>query len=392
MTVASRFVPTVRGRDTVRWGSSRTGSPVRASVAASLAAALTWSCGGGSDEGTPGSRVGAGETDETVECDWRSEASSDVAREPPCDLEFVEVVRLEGEIDGVSPREPVRVLRDGTYVTGTYFPGEVALWGPDGRLIDVIGRGPGEGPGEFGHPGDFAQTAEDEFLVFSGQRTVHAYSTKGEYRRSVTLPSGTAVGAAYGPTAVTRVRVEDGYEGLLISRDGVRSFGLLSERAGVGILLAAAVEVGVWSAESDRYLLRRHALPEGNVAASIQRKPDWLTGEGGAAGYWTWGLYGLHADSRGLVWTLIAVRDDDAPPGAVPYASDIVEQYVLDARYSDRIIEALTPDGDLVASAAFDGMLEAAMPIGRDLWFRRSTDLLPAVVVLEARLTSRRDD
>ena len=45
----------------------------------------------------------------------------------------------EGSVDGVAPNFPVHVLRDGTYLTDTYSPGKLALWGPDGQLLKVLG-------------------------------------------------------------------------------------------------------------------------------------------------------------------------------------------------------------------------------------------------------------
>lgn len=52
-------------------------------------------------------------------CEWLSASRPMAADAPQCGLEFREVVRLEGSIDGTIPDAPIRALRDGTYISGT---------------------------------------------------------------------------------------------------------------------------------------------------------------------------------------------------------------------------------------------------------------------------------
>ena len=133
------------------------------------------------------------------ECDWRATPAPSDPNLPLCDLDFREIARLEGSIEGVAPDAPVQVLRDGTYVTGTYSRGRIAHWGPDGQLLNVFGTGPGEGPGEFDYATEFAQASDDEFLVSTWPQLVHKYSMAEGFVRSFRLATfgGVSGAAAY---------------------------------------------------------------------------------------------------------------------------------------------------------------------------------------------------
>lgn len=318
------------------------------------------------------------------ECEWETAPASDDVLAPLCNVEFREIVRLQGDVDGVAPHEPIRPLKDGRFLTATYSPGEVALWAPDGELVGVMGRGPGEGPGEFDYPTGLAQTTEDEFVLFSGIQTVHVYSTNGDFRRSLRIPatSGVGDGATFGDVVITSAGSVEGEQAYVLQGDSVRAFGV---RVDAMLVLAANESTGVWSAENDRYVLRRHLWPSGIVRDSVARNPGWFPGTKDAPG----SLYGLQADSHGLIWVLISAADADAPSGRIPFVDDPEEQYAIDVKYLDSVIEAFTPDGRLVVSVRYDSVRESAYPIGRDLWYRRIGDLLPAMVILRAELTRR---
>lgn len=324
-----------------------------------------------------------------VACQWASTAPRvGEDRIAACDLEFREVLRLEGQLDGVAPHEPIAVLGDGRYVTGTYSPGKMAVWGPDGGLRKIIGRGPGEGPGEFEHPSDLVQITEDELVVFTGHRLVHVYSTDGRFRRSLRFPSagGAARGVGHDDVAISWAGSEGVRQGFLLQGASVRAFSGVQGRLQADLSVAAAADIGVWSAESDRYVLRRHRWPDGVVVDSIVRNPDWFHGPDGLPA----NLYKLQSDGRGLIWAVMGVADANAPSGPVPAGGDPEEYRDITDRYFDHVVEAVTPSGRLVASARFDGWRDTAYPIGRDLWYRRSEDLVPAMVILKAELTMRR--
>lgn len=257
--------------------------------------------------------------------------------------------------------------------------------------MDMIGRGAGEGPGEFDFASGLAEVAEGELLIRTGQPIVHGYTTGGRFLRSFRLPSQGAAGwaVAYGGTTIMTVPTPAGWQGLLLSGDGLREFGLRGRR-GPSLFVAAAEDVGVWSAESDRYVLRRHGFPGGAVVDSLVVARDWLPGPSGNPG----GLSGLHADGRGLIWITAGARDPDAPsdnwlPTEEEGPIEDLEAFVADShRFQDTVIEAFTPDGRLVVSARFDSYREAGTPMRGNIWYRETEDGL-AIVVLEAVLTER---
>ena len=341
------------------------------------------------DAGT--TSASSGETPPAEECNWLTASEPTDADEPFCDLEFREVTRLE-DVDSITPYPPVMVLHDGRYVTATYSPGKVALWSPEGVLVDVIGKGAGEGPGEFDYAMGLTQVAEDELLVLTGLPIVHRYTTGGRFVRSSRLPTNGGAGSAvtYGGIAITtayRGGVERGY---LLTDDSVRAFGLRGRRGSM-LLLAAAEDVGIWSAEHDRYVLRRHAFPSGSVEDSLVVARDWFPGPKGNPGH----LSRLHADGRGLIWTVANAPDPDAPSdnwlprGEEQPIEDMEEHLAHSVRFTDTVIEAFAPDGRLVVSARFDSYGEAATPIMHgNIWYRQTEDML-AIIVLEAVLTER---
>ena len=327
------------------------------------------------------------------ECDWRREPDPADRDEPVCDLEFREVVRLEGDIDGVIPVYVIMALTDGRYVTATYSLGKLALWAPDGQLLEVIGNGPGEGPGEFDYPSGFVQVAEDEFLVLMGLPTIHKYSTAGRFLRSFQLPAGGGAlwAVTHGGAAITSAGTPDGERGFLLEGDSIRVLDIHGRA--VLLHLAAADDVGIWSAESDRYVLRRHALPSGVVTDSLMPARDWFPGPRENEAHLSW----IHAGGRGLIWTVVEVADPDAPPGSLPTwdiggpeEEPIDEEALLASaiKTRDTVVEAFTPDGRLVASVRFDSFRDAAIPMRGNLWYRMTEDMM-TLVVLEAVLTQR---
>lgn len=323
----------------------------------------------------------------TDECDWPS-APAPAADAPLCDLEFREIVRLAGSVEGVAPDAPVQVLRDGTYVTGTYSRGRIALWRPDGQLLNVLGTGPGEGPGEFDHASDFAQVSDDEFLVFTGLQLVHKYSMTEGFVRSFRLPTfgGVSGAAVYGDEVVVAALDVDGNRGFRVRGDSVQPQEVL-EPTGALLLLAAVEGVGVWSANTGRFVLRRHAWPGGAVVDSLVPNRDWFRGREG----WEAFLYGLQADGRGLIWVAGMAPDPDAPPRRpaagveVPITEEDEDKAI---RYTDFVIDAFTPDGRLVTSVRFDTLEETPRPMPGGLWFRPTEDGL-SLIILEALLVRR---
>ena len=346
-------------------------------VAALLAVAAATGC-------HPDDEMLSRSTEEDVpakECDWRSTPAADDPIVPLCAIDFREIARLEGSVEGVAPDAPVQVFRDGTYVTGTYSRGRIALWEPDGQLRTILGTGPGEGPGEFDYATEFAQASDDEFFVFTGL-LVHKYSMAEGFVRSFRLPTfgGVSGAVAYEDVVIVAAGDFDRHRGFQILGDSVQPQGVLAP-TGAWLLLAAVEGVGVWSATSDRYVLRRHMWPGGTVVDSLVVNRDWFRGPEG----WDALLYGLQADIRGLIWAAGVAPDPDAPPRRpagveVPTTEEDEAETI---RYTDFVIDAFTPDGRLVASVRFDTLEEAPRPMSGGLWFRPTEDEL-SVVILEA--------
>lgn len=319
------------------------------------------------------------------ECEWRSAPQLRDVDEPLCDIEFREVVRLEGDLGGVIPIFPVTVLMDGRYLTATYSHGQLAFWAPDGEFLDVVGNGPGEGPGEFDYALDYAQVAEDEFVVLTGLPTVHWYSITGRFLRSVLLPAiGAGSAVTYDGAVIAPIRTRVGGRGVVLRDDGIREIGLHG-RLWSPTLLAAADDIGLWSADHDRYVFRRHSWPSGAVGDSLVPARAWFPGpEGNEAA-----LGRLHADGRGLIWTFVGVADPGAPSNPRRMDEEFYDPEEFEARadeYRDIVIEALAPDGRLVASIRFDSPPDAPEPAYGNIWVRQTEDEL-TLVILEAVLT-----
>ena len=325
-------------------------------------------------------------------CEWLSASEPAAADARICALAFREVVRLAGNVDGTIPNAPVRAFPDGTYLTGTYSRGKLALWGPDGELLDVLGRGPGNGPGEFDYvTGLVVPTSGDAFLVFGRPPLIHEYSRGEGFVRSLRLPAYGSVssGVAYGDQMILSVAADEGWEAYRIDGNSIQAMGLQLGSEEVFSMLTAAEDVGVWSANTDRYVLRKHLWPDGTMADSLVMSRDWFSGPGGSETI----LYRLHADGHGLIWVAANVPDPDAPR---PRHDDIdvpivdIEETSADAiGYTEYVIEALTPDSRLVASARFDSFEDAPEPVEGNLWYRPTPDRL-SIVILEALLTERR--
>ena len=324
------------------------------------------------------------------ECEWRSAPVPEDMHAPLCDLGFREVTRLGGDMDGVIPVDPVMVLRDGRYATSTYSRGEIALWAPDGRFLDVLGNGPGQGPGEFGWASSLAQVEDEELLVFTGRAIVHRYSTRGRFLRSVPLTTigGAGWAVTYGGAAITSTRTLDGIRGIQLRGDSTRELGILGRPESI-VLLAAAEDIGVWSAEIDRYVLRRHVMPSAAVEDSLVPARDWFPGPEGNETLLSY----LHADGRGLIWTFVRVADPDAPTRRRPadremFGEDIEELMAVADRFGDTVIEAFAPDGKLVASVRIDSAWDAPRPIHGNIWYRPARDMV-SLIILEAVLMGR---
>lgn len=360
--------------------------PVKTLGAAGLFLAIATGC---QPDSAPAARSAGPSASEG--CEWFDAPEPAAADVPICGLEFREVVRLEGSIDGTIPNAPVRALRDGTFMTGTYSRGRIALWGRDGALLDVLGKGPGEGPGEFDYVTDLVQSSDGAFVVFGSSPLVHEYSTTEGFVRSFRLPLHGSVssGVAYGNQVILAVSAGEGWQAYRVDGDKIQAMDVPLVSGDAWPMLAAAEDVGLWSAGTDRYVLRRHDWPRGTMVDSLVLSRDWISGDRGSEVL----IYRVHADGRGLIWAAAQVPNPDAPrrPPAELDAPVVLheEGQPGTSGYHNFDIEALTPDGRLVASVRFDSLDDAPHPVAGNLWYRPSPNRL-SIVILEAVLAERR--
>ena len=242
----------------------------------------------------------------------------------------------------------------------------------------------------------FARSGDDEFWISTGSQVMQWYSASGRFLGSVRVFPHGGVGkggvATYGNAVIaTAPAFGGGATGFALHGDSVRSLGVFGAAGEPLIFLAAAEDLGIWSAPYDRYVLRRHFWPTGAVSDSIVIAREWFPGPADNPA----NVFGLHA-GEGLLWALTAPADPDAPDESlvmseVESAAANYDVSAILARqdiFRDNVIEAFTPDGQLVASIRFDTFRETPQPIHGDLWFRITDDEL-SIVILEARLIPR---
>ena len=186
---------------------------------------------------------------------------------------------------------------------------------------------------------------------------------------------------------ILSVAADEGWQAYRIDGDSIQAMGLRLGSGGAFSMLTVAEDVGVWSANIDRYVLRRHLWAGGTMADSLVLSREWLSGAGESETI----FYRLHADGHGLIWVAANVPHPDAPHHEDDTPIVRLEEASGDAiEYPNYVmIEALTPGGRLVASARFDSLEDAPDPVEGSLWYRRTPDML-SIVILEAFLTEFR--
>ena len=316
--------------------------------------------------------------------------------EPICDIVLREVARLGGRLDGTLARRPVALVPDGRYLTATYQPGEVAVWSPTGDLEMVLGRGPGEGPGEFGGISNLLVDGTGIVWVLA-QGKGHRYKLDGEYVGFLRLPPGAGqVGAGLTDDRVVLTGItREGWVQLTIAGpDGFEEFGPPTVSPGVYVQLMAAGP-DVWSTEDMYYEVRHHDLDTGEIDFRVRREADWFpepsrqrieTGVNLAEPRGS--LAQFTVDPRGLIWTR------PAHVGANPQARGAGERPVDRENRPpiDRRLEVFTPDGRLVASKLLDPEDPLIRAIGGNRWYFREDDDLQTIVIVEPVLVARGSD
>lgn len=296
----------------------------------------------------------------------------------PCAIAFEPVQTISGSLlNGTLPRPPITVAPGGRWLTATYEDGEVAVWSPSGKLERLIGRGPGEGPGEFGRVRELiVDSLAGTIHVFPQERRVVVYSLDGDYLDWMPLPTY--------PTPV--VRLSDGTLAMsgtrgsskiwLMIGDSVFETGPAARISMPGELRAG--DEGVWTAEAPWYQFDHHMLPSGQVDWSIRREVDWFPKLSDEEGREMPGplLLGFTIDSeRRLVFSRVElVKDPDAPSSPIPARVPLAERDEVFGRYYDGVVEAFTLDGELVASTRLDDWWHMPRPIEGgapgNFWYR----------------------
>ena len=306
--------------------------------------------------------------------------------EPICRLGFRVVTELVGELDGYAPRPPIAISPSGEFVTRTYQPGLLAVWGADGGFQRVIGRGPGSGPGEFSLVRTI-RVNDGVVTVYDGQRRVHRYGLGGDYIDSVRLPvRGRATLLSDGGVVMST----SGIETLTLVRGGESSSLGLPRTLPRQSSIVVSHGDRLWEAEYHRYSIREVAS-DGDGFITIRRDAPWFiepSSESLKSGAYN-RVQQFTFDSLGTVWVRAHTLDVDGRPLPDMEAEQPVNikpeewQYYFDGR-----IEAISMDGKLIASELFNNPFDAPIPITSARWYLHDEDDL-SVTILEPVLFER---
>ena len=295
--------------------------------------------------------------------------------EAACSVEFQTLVTLQGQLDGVAPKPPVVRGPDGHYLSGTAAEGQFAVWDSAGALVRTVGRGPGEGPGEFRFVNGLTMLDDSLVLVTTGLQNWHVYSVDGDFAgttrsettggvgQAVVTESGSVFGAAYDQTY-----------GVFFESSGeqITRIRLPEERRMTPLWTYHEEEA--WYAWYDDYSLR--AL--GREGALVRDNPWIERGSSERAN-----LFMMAVDSESRIWVLASIPDPDAPEGLMPPANSMTEIVELTRVYRDTLLEALSADGRLLVSMRFDGYYDHPKPMLGGGWYTESDDALPVISIVE---------
>lgn len=285
----------------------------------------------------------------------------------PCDLRRSLLLTIGDSAGAGYVGDPTALVRleNGTWVLADRFDQDrLKVFGADGSFARAVGRR-GQGPGEFqvvqfvtALPGDSIEVfdlGQARFTVFTGSWDVaRVQRVRQAGPEMLRFPDGSRVFAG-------RINLPEqiGLPLHHLSADGehVASFGaepIIGEVSNRDLFyrqLAMAGSDRLWAAPLVRYRLEQWTL-EGNSVDVLERAPEWFppqqefeaTPSGGQPP--TPGLFGLHQDSSGYLWTSVAVPDADwssgLGTGRDPWGRTVKVPTDMSALF-DTVVEVIDP-------------------------------------------------
>ena len=306
-----------------------------------------------------------------------------------CRIELEHITRITDADDpGILPPEIIwlQETEAGTFVSASLDMTQIAEFGPDGRLIGVIGRA-GQGPGEF---------ARLVTLIPGSGDTLFA-PDKGQGRITVFGPDSVRAGTLPMPFLPPDLVMPDGsfllaqqigrketigYPMHVVDREGrvVRSFGTDEPqyRPDLDDILTRNVAPGrdgtVWAMAPARYILERWDPSTGEQLQSTRIRSEWfresIEPDTDETVRPPPRVEGLWEDENGLVWTIVSDADVDwePPAGANEHRPFDLQEY---NGVFDWVIEVVDPgSGRVLASRRFS----------ETLWYRPPSRILVSPV------------
>ena len=305
-----------------------------------------------------------------------------------CRIELEHIARITDADDpGILPTYVIWIQETeaGTLVSASRDMTQIAEFGPDGRLVGVIGRS-GQGPGELLRLRTvIAGSGDTLFAPDFGQGRISMFGPDRTLAGTLPMPFPPDLVMPDGSFLVTWQigRSETiGYPMHVVDREGrvVRSFGTDEPqyRPDLDHILTRKVALGrdgtVWAMAPARYILERWDPSTGERLQSTRIPSDWFresiepyTDETVrppplVAGLWE--------DEDGLVWTIVRDADVDWEPS--PRAN---EERSIDLqernRLYDWVIEVVDPGSERVL---------ASRRFSETLWYRPPSRILVSPV------------
>ncbi len=265
-------------------------------------------------------------------------------------------------------------------MSATYEPGRIALWDTRGRLVREIGRGAGEGPGEFSIPRDLEFTEDGRILVAQSNRILE-YDTSGEFLGQRTFDRG----------VLSIEEVSPGRLALIVSRTGlvlvddVTSI-TVPEATGAHDLVAklAVAPRGIAVSQGPEYEVRTFDLRSGELVNEWKRQPPWFlnsSAEELQRGGFRSRIDQFTVDDEGRTWLGVWAPDSQDALERSREESGPIDPNASVAETWDYWIEAVAPSGQLLASTRFDDPDRAPTLSRGDVWTQK--DELGELVVVE---------